>query len=101
MKGPKFMKKTHSRHIHIGNQGEHIVATKLSASCIVRDVGQGKDTGIDLYCEILNDETRELSLHFFCQVKTVKKGTFKRSKSDKYLEYWSSQPVPVFLVVVE
>ena len=101
MKDPGFMEKTHSKNIHIGNQGEHIVATTLSANCIVRDVGQGKDTGIDLYCEILNDETLELSLHFFCQVKTVK-GKFDLGKIEgKYFEYWSNQPVPVFLVAVE
>lgn len=95
------MEKTHSRNIHIGNQGEHIVATRLSANCIVRDVGQGKDTGIDLYCEILNDKTRELSLHFFCQVRTVKGRLNLNSIEEKYFEYWGSQPVPVFLVAVE
>ncbi len=95
------MTKAHSRTIHIGNQGEHLVATKLSANCIVRDVGQGKDTGIDLYCEVLDDENFELSLHFFCQVKTVK-GTFSlKSIEDKFYDYWGHQPVPVFLVVVE
>ena len=95
------MKKAHSKNIHIGNQGEHIVATKLSANCIVRDVGQGRDTGIDLYCEILNDETLELSLHFFCQVKTVKGQFNLNSVEEKYFDYWGSQPVPVFVVAVE
>jgi hypothetical protein len=95
------MEKRHSRNIHIGNQGEHIVAEMLSKKCIVRDVGQGKDTGIDLYCEILNDETLELSLHFFCQVKTVK-GKFKQNTIRKeFYDYWGNQPVPVFLMVVE
>ena len=95
------MKKTHSRNIHIGNQGEHIVAAMLSANCIVREVGQGKDSGIDLYCEILSPNTLELSIHFFCQVKTVK-GRFNLSSiEDKYFEYWGSQPSPAFLFVVE
>lgn len=95
------MEKTHSKNIHIGNQGEHIVATALSANCIVRDVGQGNDTGIDLYCEILNDETLELCLHFFCQVKTAKERFNLNSVEEKYFEYWGSQPVPVFLMAVE
>jgi len=95
------MSKTHSRTIHIGNQGEHIVAAMLSANCIVREVGQGKDTGIDLYCEILNPETLELSIHFFCQVKTAK-GSFNLNGVDeKYFEYWGKQPAPVFVFVVE
>lgn len=95
------MRKTHSRNIHIGNQGEHIVATMLSANCIVREVGQGKDSGIDLYCEILNPKTFELSLHFFCQVKTVKGRFNPNSIKEEYFEYWGGQPVPVFLIVVE
>jgi len=94
------MSKTHSRTIHIGNQGEHIVAAILSANCIVREVGQGKDTGIDLYCEILNPETLEPSIHFFCQVKT-KRGSFNLNRVDeKYFEYWGKQPAPVFVFVV-
>lgn len=96
------MKKKQSRTIHIGNQGEHIVSTLFSPKCIVRDVGQGEDTGIDLYCEIINDEDLTLSLHFFCQVKTRKRGSFYISEvSDDYFDYWANQPVPVFLIIVE
>jgi hypothetical protein len=95
------MDKKHSSTIHIGNQGEHIVAAALAGNCIVRDVGQGKDTGIDLYCEILNDETLELSLHFCCQVKTEKGKYYKSQIKEKYFEYWGKQPVPVFIFSVE
>jgi hypothetical protein len=95
------MTKKHSRTVHIGNQGEHIVASVLGKNCIVRDVGQGKDTGIDLYAEVMNDENYELSLHFFCQVKTVKGKYSKRKIEDKYFKYWGNQPVPVFLFCVE
>lgn len=95
------MKKTHSRNVHIGNQGEHIVSAMLSESCIVREVGQGKDSGIDLYCEILNPETLELSIHFFCQVKTAKGSLNLKNIDEKYFEYWGRQPAPVFLIAVE
>ncbi|HEC68513.1 MAG TPA: hypothetical protein ENI35_06900 [Candidatus Desulfofervidus auxilii] len=67
------MKKYQSKTIHIGNMGEHLIASMLSQHCIVRDVSQGKDTGIDLYCEILKKDSLELTLHFFCQVKTYPK----------------------------
>lgn len=95
------MSKTHSKTIHIGNQGEHIVSAMLSANCIVREVGQGKDTGIDLYCEILNPETLELSIHFFCQVKTAKGSSSLNGVDERHLEYWGKQPAPVFVFVVE
>ena len=62
------MGKSQSKTIHVGNAGEHYLAAQLSKYCIVRDVGQGKDTGIDLYCEIVQQESLNLSLHFFCQV---------------------------------
>ncbi|MHC4338344.1 MAG: DUF4365 domain-containing protein [Planctomycetota bacterium] len=91
------MKKTQSNAIHIGNQGEHIVSSALSKYCVVREVGQGKDTGIDLYCEIVNKKTKELSLHFFCQIKTGKSFSISSVK-DKDFDYWSNQPVPVFLI---
>lgn len=93
--------KAQARNIHIGNQGEHIVATLLSKDCIVRDVGQGKDTGIDLYCEIVSEKTLELSLHFFCQIKTQKTSFNLNTIGDKYFDYWGNQPVPVFLFLVK
>ena len=93
------MKKYQSKNIHIGNIGEHLIASKLSQYCIVRDVSQGKDTGIDLYCEILKKDSLELTLHFFCQVKTSKKHISK-SEIRKNFDYWGSQPVPVFLFLV-
>jgi hypothetical protein len=95
------MEKTQAKTIHIGNQGEHIISSKLSKYCIVREVGQGKDTGIDLYCEIIDDKTLELSIHFFCQVKTTKSNFSLSNIEDKYFNYWSNQPVPVFLFILQ
>lgn len=95
------MEKTQSRTIHIGNVGEHHLAAQLARHCIVRDVGQGKDTGIDLYCEILQPGSLGLSLHFFCQVKTQKADISLGSIEDKFWTYWGDQPVPVFLFLVK
>jgi hypothetical protein len=93
--------KTQSRTIHIGNQGESIVSQALARNCIIRDVAQGKDTGIDLYVEILDVSSLELDLHFFCQVKTQNRPFSLNSVDSKYFEYWAQQPVPVFLFSVE
>lgn len=90
------MAKAQSKTIHIGNIGEHIIGALLSPYCIVRNVSQGRDTGIDLYCEILKESSLELSLHFFCQVKTTK-NTIDMSDIKQYFNYWGNQPVPVFL----
>ncbi|MBV2138604.1 MAG: DUF4365 domain-containing protein [Candidatus Thiodiazotropha sp. (ex Ctena orbiculata)] len=94
------MKKYQSESIHIGNMGEHIITSKLSEFCVVRGVGQGQDTGIDLYCEIIKQETHELSLHFFCQVKTRKR-PISNSEIEKNLSYWGNQPVPVYLFLLK
>lgn len=94
------MKKYQPTSIHIGNMGEHLIALKLSEYCIVRDVSQGNDTGIDLYCEILKEGSLELSLHFFCQIKTYKKH-INQSEIKKNIDYWANQPVPVFLFLVK
>jgi len=95
------MGKSQAKTIYIGNAGEHYLASRLSKYCIVRDVGQGKDTGIDLYCEIVHEDSLELTLHFFCQVKTQKKKMSVDSIEDKYWNYWGEQPVPVFLILVK
>lgn len=95
------MGKSQSKTIHIGNAGEHYLASQLSKYCIVRDVGQGKDTGIDLYCEIVHQASLKLSLHFFCQVKTQKKQINVAKIDDKYWSYWGEQPVPVFLFLIK
>jgi hypothetical protein len=95
------MGKSQSKTIHIGNAGEHYLASQLSKYCIVRDVGQGKDTGIDLYCEIVHQASLKLSLHFFCQVKTQKKQINVAEINDKYWSYWGEQPVPVFLFLIK
>ena len=94
------MEKSQPNNLHIGNQGEHIISSELSRYCVVRDVGQGKDTGIDFYCEIVNEKTMELSLHFFCQVKTSKNFNMSSIK-DQEFTYWGNQPVPVFLFEVK
>jgi Domain of unknown function (DUF4365) len=99
--GNKLMEKSQAKTLHISNQGEHLISSKLSRYCIVRDVGQGKDTGIDLYCEILDDETLELTLYFFCQIKTKKRSISLASIKDKYFSYWGNQPAPVFLIVLK
>lgn len=80
--------------------GEHLIASILSQYCIVRDVSQGNDTGIDLYCEILKEGSFELALHFFCQIKTYKKH-INQSEIKKNINYWANQPVPVFLFLVK
>ena len=95
------MGKSQSKTIHIGNAGEHYLSSQLTKYCIVRDVGQGKDTGIDLYCEIVHEVNLELSLHFFCQVKTQKRQISVANIDDVYWSYWSEQPVPVFLFLIK
>ncbi|MBK9121011.1 MAG: DUF4365 domain-containing protein [Phycisphaerales bacterium] len=86
-----------------GNYGESLVATRLSAHCLVRPVASGTDVGVDLYCETV--DTQRPFLHFWVQVKTggqcnSKNGTlcckFKRDN----LEYWNRQPVPVFAALM-
>lgn len=94
------MPKSQSRTIHIGNEGEHYLASQLARYCIVRDVSQGRDAGIDLYCEIVTERTRELSLHFFCQVKTQRRALSVSAFSDELWNYWGGQPVPVFLFLI-
>ena len=95
------MSKSQSKTIHIGNAGEHYIAAQLSRYCIVRDVGQGKDTGIDLYCEILEEDNLSLALHVFCQVKTQRSDINLSDIKDAYWSYWGEQPVPVFLFLVK
>jgi hypothetical protein len=95
------MRKSQAKTIHVGNAGEHYVAAQLAPYCIVRDVGQGKDTGIDLYCEIVEQETLNLSLHFFCQVKTQERAATTSSIDDRFWVYWGEQPAPVFLFLVK
>jgi hypothetical protein len=97
----KIMAKSQVENIHIGNAGEHYLAAQLSKYCVVRDVSQGKDTGIDFYCEILHEDTLELALHFFCQVKTQKTMISINSIKDTYWTYWGEQPVPVFLMLIK
>ena len=60
-----------------------------------------KDTGIDLYCEIVHQTSLKLALHFFCQVKTQKTHINIASIDDVYWSYWGNQPVPVFLFLIK
>jgi hypothetical protein len=87
-----------------GNWGEQYIAANLSSQgCLVRHVPQGNDTGVDLYCETINND--KPFLHFWCQIKTSK--DYKReSKQESFgpeknhKEYWLAQPVPVFIFLV-
>lgn len=94
------MEKSQSKTIHIGNMGEDYLGALLARHCVVRNVGQGKDTGIDLYCEIIRPESLELTLHFFCQVKTRKTKINPARIDDELWAYWGRQPVPVFLFLI-
>jgi hypothetical protein len=94
------MKKMQSSTIHLGNIGEHKIASLLSPFCIVRNVAQGTDTGIDLYCEILKENDLKPTLHFFCQAKT-RKNHIQHSEIKKDLHYWANQPVPVFVFLMK
>jgi len=88
-----------------GNWGEQYIAANLSSQgCFVRHVTQGRDTGIDLYCETVKNN--KPFLHFWCQIKTSKKYKGKRKqisfkpKKKEHKEYWLAQPVPVFIFIV-
>lgn len=88
-----------------GNQGESIVAARLTPRCLVRPVTQGTDIGIDLYCETLKGDRP--FLHFWMQVKSGEQckpspdleSASYRFKTDE-LAYWFRQPVPVFAALV-
>ena len=87
-----------------GNWGEQYIAEKLSSQgCFVRHVTQGRDTGIDLYCETVKNN--KPFLHFWCQIKTSKNYKGKRKQISfkpkiEHKEYWLAQPVPVFIFLV-
>lgn len=86
-----------------GNWGEQYIAANLAAQgCFIRHVTQGHDSGIDLYCETVKDNTP--FLHFWCQIKTSKDYNEKREQHSftekKHKEYWLIQPIPVFIFLV-
>ncbi|MFZ3060680.1 MAG: DUF4365 domain-containing protein [Candidatus Methanoperedens sp.] len=89
-----------------GNWGEQYIAANLAAQgCFIRHVTQGHDSGIDLYCETVKDNTP--FLHFWCQIKTSKDYdekseplSFTPDSEKKHKEYWLKQPVPVFIFLV-
>lgn len=98
-----------------GNWGEQFIAEQLSANnCFVRQVTQGQDSGIDLYCEKLSPDKDNSNnfipfLHFWCQVKTRKdlKGRRKiicfpnsTERKNIKIDYWIKQPVPVFIFII-
>jgi hypothetical protein len=83
----------------IGSRGEMFVAFLLSQFCLVRPVANGTDVGVDLYCEALVEGVPHG--HFWVQVKTRKKSISKQMRFHaKDLEYWSRQPIPVFVFFV-
>jgi len=90
----------------IGNQAELFIAFLLSKYCLVRPVSSGTDIGIDLYCEIVNDNTP--STHFWVQVKSsvsdsitaLKDKSVSYSFKSSHLKYWNFQPVPVFVFLI-
>lgn len=87
-----------------GNWAEQYIAGQLAShGCFIRQVTQGHDSGIDLYCETIKDNNP--FLHFWCQIKTSKKwkGKYKQlqfTPKKKHREYWLKQPVPVFIFLV-
>ncbi|MBW2636751.1 MAG: DUF4365 domain-containing protein [Deltaproteobacteria bacterium] len=87
-----------------GNWGEHFIASELaSQDCFVRNVTEGHDTGIDLYCETTSKG--DPFLHFWCQIRTTRELKVSeicqtRSFKRKHKNYWLSHPVPVFIFFV-
>ncbi len=90
-----------------GNYGASYVSFRLSKYCLVRQVTEGTDIGIDLYCESFTNNSKPF-LHFWVQVKTSnKKIKISKEKSFasfsfdiKHLLYWYRQPVPVFAFLI-
>ena len=97
-----------------GNWAEQYIASKLSAQgCLIRQVPQGHDSGIDLYCETTSNG--KPFLHFWCQVKCRKswgksdkngesndknKIWYVPKKKTNERKYWLSQPIPVYIIYV-
>lgn len=96
-----------SDNIRIGNYGVSLATFKLSKYCFVRQVTEGTDIGVDLYCESFQDSMP--FLHFWVQVKAGRDKTIKISPdkssgsysfTSEHLRYWSRQPVPVFAFLI-
>jgi hypothetical protein len=82
-----------------GSRGEAFISFLLSNFCLVRPVANGTDVGVDLYCEALIDGVPHS--HFWVQVKSSSEKTeIKKKLRIKDLEYWSRQPIPVFIFLV-
>lgn len=87
-----------------GNWAEEYISSELaSQGCFIRRVTQGHDTGIDLYCETV--ENGIPFMHFWCQIKTSEKWNGKKppatySPKLKHIDYWLKQPIPVFIFLV-
>ena len=90
----------------VGNYGAALVAKRLSSECLVRPVATDTDVGVDLYCESLDDGAP--FLHFWVQVKAGQRqitvsadGSSASCSLDlSHIDYWSRQPVPVYLAMV-
>ncbi len=92
--------------IHKGNLGEHLVAAALASHAIVRTPAQGRDVGVDLYCEGLLAGTETPTIdplnHFWVQVKATEGEasdvpSFQTTRGE--VGYWLQQPVPVYVIV--
>jgi hypothetical protein len=84
----------------IGNAGEAFITYKLSRYCLVRPVSSGTDIGIDIFCETLSSEGDDEYpfLHFWVQAKSTASIEIKPiTHSQEKIEYWSRQPIPVFI----
>lgn len=88
-----------------GNWAEEYVAERLAATnCLVRPVRQGRDIGLDLYCETI--DRKKPFLHLWVQVKSTKKKIFRPNRHSppgikrESVDYWLEQPIPVFVFVV-
>ncbi len=92
--------------IHLGNLGEHVVAGVLARHAIVRWSAQGRDIGVDLYCEgvqVGNEPSGSLPAlnHFWVQIKSTEKMDGRPRISRQEINSWLSEPVPVFVFCVE
>jgi hypothetical protein len=97
VKAPKYKRITNNQLI--GSRGESFVSFLLSKYCLVRPVANGTDIGVDLYCESLIEGVPHC--HFWVQVKSVASGTTNKMKFRvRDLEYWSRQPIPVFIFLI-
>ena len=88
-----------------GNHGASLVASWLGRKCLVRPVAADTDVGIDLFCETVDQRSRQPCLHFWVQVRSgkqvaVKDGKAKCKFANDHILYWARQPVPVYAFLI-